>query len=93
MMMRSRANEIAETVARLGSRSPKRVDAARTRLASVGEHAVEALIEALERDNNRIRDRVMPILSLIQDPRGREPLIAMLLDRSAKLRGRCHGRR
>lgn len=86
MMVRSRANELPEIVARLGSRSPARVDAARARLSIIGARAVEALIEALEGDNNRVRDRVMPLLALIQDSRGREPLIAMLLDRSAKLR-------
>lgn len=95
MMLRSRANELPEIIVRLGSRSPARVDAARARLSIIGARAVEALIEALEGDNNRIRDRVMPLLALIQDPRGREPLIAMLLDRSAKLRetaARCLAR-
>lgn len=44
------------------------------------------MIEALEGTNNRIRSRVMPLLAAIQDPRGREPLIAMLLDRNARMR-------
>jgi len=85
-MQPSRANEIAELVQRLGSRSTTRADAARARLSIIGARAVESLIEPLEGDNNRVRARAMPLLALIQDPRGREPLIAMLLDRSAKLR-------
>ena len=85
-MLRSRANEVSELVQRLGSRSTTRVDAARARLTIIGSRSVESLIEALEGDNNTIRKRVMPLLALIQDPRGREPLIAMLLDRNARLR-------
>jgi HEAT repeat protein len=56
------------------------------RLAIIGARCVEHLIEALEGDNNRVRARVMPLLALIQDRRGREPLIAMLLDRNARMR-------
>jgi HEAT repeat protein len=86
MMGRSRANEIPELVRQLGSRNPARVDGARARLSIVGERAVEELIEGLEGDNNRIRAHAMPLLALIQDTRAREPLTAMLLDRSPRLR-------
>jgi HEAT repeat protein len=86
MMVRSRANEIPQLVRQLGSRSPARVDAARARLSIIGERAVEGLIEGLEGDNNRIRHNAMPLLALIQDTRAREPLTAMLLDRSARMR-------
>ena len=85
-MLRSRSNEIPELVHRLGSRKPTCVDAARARLSIIGPRAVEDLIEALEGDNHRIRARVMPLLALIQDSLGRGPLVAMLLDRSSKLR-------
>ncbi|NIM00095.1 MAG: hypothetical protein GTN89_04045 [Acidobacteria bacterium] len=53
------------------------------------------MIEALEGTNNRVRARVMPLLAAIGDPRGREPLIAMLLDRNARMRliaARCLAR-
>ncbi len=53
------------------------------------------LIEALEGDNDRVRAHAMPLLALLQDPRGREPLVAMLLDRDPKLRevaARCLAR-
>ena len=56
---------------------------------------MEALTEALEEDINRIRAHAMPLLALIQDPRGREPLTAMLLDRDAHMRevaARCLAR-
>ncbi len=95
MTSHRRATEIAELVCRLGSRRPALVDAARARLSIIGARAVEALVEALESDDNRIRSHAMPLLTLIQDPRGREPLIAMLLDRDAKMReiaARCLGR-
>jgi HEAT repeat protein len=95
MMPTSRANEIQDLIGRLGSRSRARVDAAGARLSIIGARAVEELIEALEGDNNRIRARIMPLLALIQDPRGREPLIAMLLDRNARMReiaARCLAR-
>lgn len=95
-MLRSRANEIHELVRRLGSRNPSQVEAARARLSILGSRAVEDLIAALEGENSRIRARVMPLLALIQDPRGREPLIAtVLLDRNARLReiaARCLAR-
>ena len=54
-----------------------------------------ALVEALEGDNNRVRSHAMPLLALIQDPRGREPLVAMLLDRDPRMReiaARCLAR-
>lgn len=56
---------------------------------------MHALVEALEGDNNRIRAHAMPLLALIQDPRGREPLVAMLLDHDPRMReiaARCLGR-
>src|SRR5215831_11782254 len=86
MTLRPRATEVPELVRRLGSRVPKQVDRARARLSIIGPHSVAALVEALEGDNNRIRAHAMPLLALIQDPRGREPLMAMLLDREARLR-------
>lgn len=52
----------------------------------IGAPAVDSLVEALEGADNRVRARVMPLLALIQDPRGRAPLTAMLLDRSHRLR-------
>jgi HEAT repeat protein len=94
-MLRFWANEVPELIRRLGSRKPTCVDSARARLSIIGPRAVEDLIEALEGDNHRVRARVMPLLALIQDARGRGPLIAMLLDRSSRLReiaARCLGR-
>jgi len=82
-------------VRRLGSRQPKQVDRARARLSIIGSHSVEALVEALEGDNNRVRTHAMPLLALIQDPRGRGPLVAMLLDRDPRMReiaARCLAR-
>jgi HEAT repeat protein len=79
-------NEIRQLVESLGSRSRRRVDAARARLLIIGARAVEDLVEALEGHNNAIKASVIPLLALIQDPRGREPLIAMLLDRKIRLR-------
>ena len=46
----------------------------------------KSLVEALEGDKNPIRARVMPLLAMIQDPRGRQALIAMLLDRNPRMR-------
>jgi HEAT repeat protein len=86
MMQTSRANEIRDLIKQLGSRSRARVDAAGARLSIIGARAVEDLIEALEGDNSRIRARIMPLLALIKDPRAREPLIAMLLDRNFRMR-------
>jgi len=86
MMQRSRANETRTHVRRLGSRNKNLVDAARAYLSIRGGQEVEHLIEALEGDGTRVRAHVMPLLATIQDPRGREPLIAMLLDRNANLR-------
>ena len=94
-MGRSRANEIPELVRQLGSRSPARVDSARARLSIIGERSIEGLIEGLDGDNNRIRAHAMPLLAVIQDTRAREPLTAMLLDRSSRLRAiaaRCLAR-
>jgi HEAT repeat protein len=95
MMLTSRANEIRDLIRQLGSRSRARVDAAGARLSIIGARAVEDLIEALEGDNNKIRARIMPLLALVKDPRAREPLIAMLLDRNYRMReiaARCLAR-
>ncbi|MDX1388165.1 MAG: hypothetical protein R3344_03195, partial [Acidobacteriota bacterium] len=86
MTPRARATEIPRLVGRLGSPRRAQVDAARARLAIIGGRAVEALTEALEGDNDKIRANAMSLLALIRDPRGREPLIAMLLDRDRRLR-------
>jgi HEAT repeat protein len=86
MTLRPRATEVPELVRRLGSRRPKQVDRARARLSIIGSHSVHALVEALEGGNNRVRIHAMPLLALIQDPRGREPLMAMLLDHDARMR-------
>lgn len=86
MTLRPRATEVPDLVRRLGSRRPHQVDRARARLSIIGSLSVEALIEALEGDDDRVRSHAMPLLALIQDPRGREPLIAMLLDRDPKMR-------
>ena len=89
------ANEIPDLVRRLGSRRPTVVDASRARLAIVGGRAVEALIESLDDDNDRVRANAMPLLALIGDRRGREPLVAMLLDRDSRMReiaARCLAR-
>ncbi len=85
-MLRLRPSEIPRLVQRLGSRRPACVDAARARLSVIGARAVDELVSALEGAENRARARVMPLLALIQDPRGRAPLTAMLLDRSPRLR-------
>jgi len=86
MTSRARATEIPRLVHRLGSRRPATVDAARARLAIIGARAVDALAETLEGDNNKIRANAMPLLALIHDARGREPLMAMLLDHDPRLR-------
>jgi HEAT repeat protein len=94
-MRKPKANEITELIRALGSRSRTRVDGSRARLSIIGARAVEDLIEALEGENSTIRARVMPLLALIQDARGRGPLVAMLLDRSHRLReiaSRCLAR-
>ena len=95
MTLRPRATEVPELVRRLGSRRPKQVDRARARLSIIGSHSVGALVQALEGDNNRVRSHAMPLLALIQDPRGREPLVAMLLDHDPRMReiaARCLAR-
>jgi HEAT repeat protein len=85
-VLRTKANEIPSLVRRLGSRKRSCVEAAQARLSVIGARAVEHLVEVLEGDDDRIRARVMPLLALIRDPRARGPLIAMLLDRSSRLR-------
>lgn len=85
-MVRAKTSEIPRLVRRLGSRRRSCADGARARLSVIGARAVDDLVEALEGADNRIRARVMPLLALIQDPRCRAPLTAMLLDRSARLR-------
>jgi HEAT repeat protein len=85
-MLRPRANEIPQLVRRLGSPDATRADVARARLAVLGARAVEDLVLALEGRDRRIRERAMPLLALIGDPRGRAPLIATLLDDEPTLR-------
>ena len=85
-MLRPSTNEIPRLVQRLGSRSKACADRARARLSVIGARAVDDLVEALEGGDNRVRSRVMPLLALIQDSRGRAPLTAMLLDRNSRLR-------
>jgi hypothetical protein len=94
-MSDAKTSEVPNLVRRLGSRRVSSVDAARARLSVIGGRAVEALVDALEDADSRVRARVMPLLALIQDPRGRAPLIAMLLDRNPRLRAvaaQCLGR-
>jgi HEAT repeat protein len=85
-MLRPSTNEIPRLVQRLGSRSKACADRARARLSVIGPRAVDDLVEALEGGDNRVRSRVMPLLALIRDSRGRAPLTAMLLDRNSRLR-------
>jgi HEAT repeat protein len=85
-MLLPRANEIPRLVRRLGSTDPARADAARARLAVLGPRAVEDLVRALEGGDRRVRLRVMPLLAMIQDSRGRAPLLATLLDDDPALR-------
>jgi len=95
MSLRPRANEISGLVARLGSRRQIDVDAAIARLSVIGPRAVEALIEGLDDDETHVRRHAMRLLAMIRDPRGREPLEAMLLDTDPKLRdsaARCLAR-
>ena len=95
MTLRPRATEVPELVRRLGSRQPRQVDRAIARLSIIGSHSVEALVGALEGGSDRVRGHAMQILALIQDPRGRAPLIAMLLDRDPRMRevaARCLAR-
>ncbi len=95
MTLRPRATEIPELVRRLGSRRPQDVDQARARLSLIGSRSVDALISALDEDNARVRANAMPLLALIRDPRGREPLTGMLLDRDPRTRetaARCLAR-
>ena len=70
----------------LGSGEAGRRAEARARLANLGSRAVPPLVEALDGASARIRANVMSILSLIRDPRAREPIIAQLLDRDPKVR-------
>ena len=62
------------------------MDSAKARLSVIGARATEALIDALEHDNDRIRGHAMQLLALIGDARGRGPVTAMLLDEDAVLR-------
>lgn len=86
MSVMSRATEIRRLVRQLGSRRDSVVEASRVRLCAQGPRAVGALIEALEGGSPRVRAQAIPVLGLIQDPRGREPIAAMLLDRDPRLR-------
>jgi HEAT repeat protein len=86
MTVMSRATEIPELVRRLGSRRDSVVDAAKARLCVKGARVVDALVDALDADSPRIRANAMPLLAMIRDPRSREPLTAMLLDRDPRIR-------
>src|SRR5262245_5230917 len=86
MTLRPRATEVPELVRRLGSRRPRQVDRAIARLSIVGSGAVPALVEALEGGSDRMRDNAMRVLAVIQDERGREPIVALLFDRDAHVR-------
>jgi HEAT repeat protein len=87
MMLAAAATEVERAVAELGSSRRERVDAARLHLCMLGGRAIGALTEVLEGPAHaRVKVRVIPLLALIQDPRGRPPLIAMLLDRRPRLR-------
>lgn len=86
MTSNSRATEIPTLIRRLRSARPAQVDAARARLSIIGARAVEPLIDALEDDSPRIRHHAAALLALIQDPRARLPLMALLLDRDARSR-------
>ena len=68
-MTTQRANEITELIRRLGSRKQVTVDAARARLSVIGARSVEALIDALDGDNDRIRINSLQLLALIGDAR------------------------
>ena len=80
MTLRRRANEIPELIRRLGDPNPVRVDAAKARLSVIGARAVEALVESLDADRDPARVHAVQLLALIQDPRGREPIKALLFD-------------
>ena len=91
---RDRANEVDELIRALRSRSDHRVNEARTRLTMLAAHAVDPLIETLtaadaKSTDNKVRARIIALLALIQDPRGREPIAAMLTQRSWKVRERA----
>lgn len=86
MTLRSRANEIPELVRRLGSSRAATVEAARARLTVLGARAVECLIAALDGEGPPIRTHAVSLLSTIQDPRARGPLVATLMDRDPSLR-------
>lgn len=86
MTLVPRATEIAALVARLGSRDAARVDAARARLATLGGSAIEPLIESIDREDGRARIHAIDLLGMIGDPRGRDPLVATLLDRDSRSR-------
>lgn len=86
MTLRPRPREIVDLVRRLGSRRAREVESARARLAIHGARAVDALVEVLDGDDPRTRGHAMVLLGLIQEPRGREALVAMLHDRDPAAR-------
>lgn len=89
MTPRPRANEIADLIGRLDDSRAVRVDAAKARLSVIGARAVEALIEALDDTAKPVRSNAMQLLALIQDPRGREPIKAMLFEDDPDLRAQA----
>ena len=86
MSPRRKDDEIVGLIKKLSSNKKEEVDSSKARLTIIGARAVENLIEALDLDNNEIKCNVICILGLIRDPRAKDPLIAMLLERNPKVR-------
>ncbi len=81
-----RGGEAARLVASLGSAERARAEEARARLTALGARAVPALLASLDGSCPVARESALEILSLIRDPRGREPIVAQLHDRDPRLR-------
>lgn len=86
MPLRSPSLPVRELIRNLTSSDRTKVQTARARLTILGGRCVEALIDTLEGGNDRLKLQAMPLLALIRDSRAREPLIALLMDRDAKIR-------
>ncbi len=86
MLLYRKDNEIVALMRKLGSRRKTDVDSAKARLTIIGARAIENLIEALDLENNDVKCNAISILALIRDPRAKDPLIAMLLERNTKVR-------
>lgn len=83
---RANSDDIRQLIDHLGSRSRRRLDHARSRLTMMGERAVDPLIDVLGNGDTRRRRRAMQVLALIGNHRARGPLIAMLAERSVRVR-------